>query len=93
VDLLAGSAQQGGQVAQALAVGQVDGGAVEGQGPDVTLAAEDVGLLGDLLQALQLLAAEGGPGGGAEPLVQLDRGPQVAGGLVGAAEGGGQQPR
>jgi hypothetical protein len=92
VDLLAGSAQQGGQVAEALAVGQVDGDPVEGQGPDVAVAAEDVGRLGGPLQGLQVLAAESGPGGGAEPLVQLDRGPQVAGGLLGTAQGGGEQP-
>jgi hypothetical protein len=94
VDPLAGGAQQGGQVAEALAVGQVGGGAVEGQGPHVALAAEDVGRRGRLvLQALQVLAVEGGPGGGAEPLVQLDRARRWAAASSGRPRAAASRPR
>jgi Amidase len=91
VDRLAGGTEQGRQVAEALAVGQVGGDAVEGQGPHPALAAEHVGRRGGrLLQPPEVLAAEGGPGGGADPLVLGDRRPRDLPGLtpaVAAANG------
>ncbi len=84
--VLAGGAEQQGDVVQAFRVGQVGAASVEGELPGVSVASEHVGGC----EALTGAAAQLAPGGGAEPFVHLDGGGEVLRRLVEVALRGGE---